>query len=60
MDRAAFGVDETKENTGEALHNKDKREGYGEVYLTYTLARKYPNVTASIVGSSCFPPQNPR
>lgn len=30
------------ENT-EALHNRDIREGYGEVELPYALERKYPN-----------------
>jgi integron integrase len=27
----------------EALHRRDLREGFGQVYLPYALARKYPN-----------------
>lgn len=30
-------------NEARSLHNRDLEEGYGEVYLPYALARKYPN-----------------
>jgi hypothetical protein len=29
------------------LHNKDLRDGFGEVYLPQALARKYPNAAKS-------------
>jgi integrase len=42
------------------LHEKDVADGYGEVYLPYALARKYPRNTrarpGSGIGSMYFPP----
>ena len=37
------------------LHDQDKREGYGEVYLPYALARKYPNAGREFCWQYVFP-----
>jgi integron integrase len=39
----------------EAIHKKDKNEGYGEVYLPYALARKYPNAAREFSWQYVFP-----
>jgi len=39
----------------ESLHNKDKSEGYGEVYLPFALARKYPNAARDFCWQYLFP-----
>jgi integron integrase len=38
-----------------ALHELDLREGYGEVYLPYALARKYPNAGKEWAWQYVFP-----
>jgi integron integrase len=38
------------------LHERDLAEGFGEVYLPYALARKYPHAGRSWPCSTCFPP----
>ncbi len=38
-----------------ALHEKDLREGYGQVYLPYALARKYPNADREWAWQYVFP-----
>ena len=35
------------------LHRRDFEDGFGEVYLPYALARKYPSAAKSWVGSLC-------
>jgi integron integrase len=37
------------------LHEEDLAEGYGEVYLPYALARKYPHAGTSWVWQYAFP-----
>jgi hypothetical protein len=37
-----------------ALHEHDVADGYGEVYLPYALARKYPNAGKAGAGTMCF------
>jgi integrase len=37
------------------LHEEDLAEGFGEVYLSYALARKYPNAGTSWVWQYVFP-----
>ncbi len=39
----------------EDLHNKDKSEGFSEVYLPYALARKYPNAAREFCWQYVFP-----
>ena len=39
----------------QALHEEDVAEGYGDVYMPYTLARKYPNAGTSWVWQYVFP-----
>jgi integrase len=41
--------------TVELLHQGDVAEGYGEVYLPYALARKYPKAGTSWVWQYVFP-----
>lgn len=41
-----------------ALHEKDLAEGFGEVYLPYALARKYPNAGRSWGWQYVFPSGN--
>ena len=38
-----------------ALHSKDILEGYGEVYLPFALARKYPSAAVSTAWQFIFP-----
>jgi integron integrase len=38
-----------------ALHQKDLKSGYGEVYLPYALARKYPNAPREWTWQYVFP-----
>jgi integron integrase len=38
-----------------AIHNKDLRDGYGEVSLPYALARKYPNAPKEWAWQYVFP-----
>jgi len=40
------------------LHNKDCREGYGEVYMPYALSRKYPNAAREFKWQYVFPSKN--
>ncbi len=37
------------------LHEKDLAEGFGEVYLPYALARKYPNTAKAFGWQYVFP-----
>ena len=37
------------------LHNNDKKEGYGRVYLPFALARKYPNASRELAWQYIFP-----
>jgi len=37
------------------LHSSDLQDGYGDVYLPYALARKYPNAARSIGWQYLFP-----
>jgi integron integrase len=39
----------------QALHELDLREGFGQVYLPYTLARKYPNADREWCWQYIFP-----
>ena len=41
-----------------AQHEKDLEEGYGEVYLPYALARKYPNAAKEWCWQYVFPSGN--
>jgi integrase len=38
-----------------ALHEEDVAEGYGDVYLSYALARAYPNAGTAWVWQYVFP-----
>jgi integron integrase len=38
-----------------ALHEADLREGYGEVYLPFALAKKYPNAAKELAWQYVFP-----
>lgn len=42
----------------QALHGQDLRDGFGEVYLPFALARKYPNAGREWVGSMSSRPPN--
>lgn len=50
-------VDGLRRQLGRAkvLHEQDLREGYGEVYLPYTLGRKYPNAAREWAWQYVFP-----
>ncbi len=37
------------------LHEQDLRDGYGEVYMPYALARKYPNAGRNWIWQYAFP-----
>ena len=37
------------------IHERDLRKGYGEVYLPYALARKYPNASKELIWQYLFP-----
>jgi integron integrase len=39
----------------EKFHEKDLKEGYGEVYLPFALARKYPNAAKELGWQYLFP-----
>src|SRR5919106_6337094 len=39
----------------QALHQKDLREGFGEVYLPFALARKYPRAGREWAWQYVFP-----
>jgi integron integrase len=39
----------------EKLHRRDLEDGYGEVYLPYALARKYPNASRELGWQYLFP-----
>lgn len=39
----------------EALHNRDKSEGFGDVYLPFALARKYPTAAREFCWQYVFP-----
>ncbi|MDD4736826.1 MAG: tyrosine-type recombinase/integrase [Kiritimatiellae bacterium] len=41
-----------------ALHERDLREGYGEVYIPEALARKYPNACREPGWQYVFPSKN--
>ena len=38
-----------------ALHERDLREGFGEVYLPYALARKFPHASRDWIWQYVFP-----
>ena len=38
-----------------ALHQRDLREGFGEVYLPYALARKFPHAARDWIWQYLFP-----
>jgi integron integrase len=40
------------------LHNKDKEDGFGEVYMPFALARKYPNANRELKWQYVFPAKN--
>jgi len=40
------------------LHNRDLSQGFGEVYLPYALARKYPNANREWTWQYVFPSKN--
>jgi site-specific recombinase XerD len=40
------------------LHDRDLKIGYGEVYLTYALERKYPNAAKDFIWQYLFPAGN--
>ena len=42
------------------LHEEDLADGYGEVFLPYTLARKYPNAPKQWGWHTSFPRLNDR
>ena len=39
------------------FHEKDLGDGFGEVYLPFALARKYPSAPGKRAGSTCSPPR---
>lgn len=39
----------------QAIHQKDLKDGFGEVYLPYALARKYPNAAKELIWQYVFP-----
>ena len=39
----------------ESLHKQDIQDGYGEVYMPYALARKYPSAASSLAWQFLFP-----
>lgn len=41
------------------LHNKDIKDGYGQVYLPFALARKYPNANSEFGWQYVFPARKP-
>jgi hypothetical protein len=41
-----------------ALHRKDLSEGFGEVYLPYALAKKYPAAATNPAWQYVFPAPN--
>lgn len=41
------------------VHNFDLREGYGDVYLPYAIARKYPNAGRTFAWKYVFPASKP-
>jgi integron integrase len=43
----------------EFLHKKDAKEGFGEVYLPFALARKYPNANREFGWQYVFPAKKP-
>jgi len=43
----------------EFLHNQDIKNGYGEVYLPFALARKYPNANRDLGWQYVFPAKKP-
>jgi integron integrase len=42
-------------NSVQALHESDLKDGFGEVYLPYALARKYPNAARHLGWQYIFP-----
>ena len=42
-------------NTVRAMHESDLKDGFGEVYLPYALARKYPNAVRHFGWQYVFP-----
>lgn len=40
------------------LHDYDLSEGFGEVYLPYAIARKYPNANTTLAWQYVFPAKN--
>jgi integron integrase len=44
----------------QALHQKDLKEGFGEVYLPFALEKKYPRRAVIGAGSMCSHPLNAR
>jgi len=46
---------QTHLKTVNAIHQQDIRAGYGEVYLPYALARKYPNAPKEWIWQYIFP-----
>ena len=42
-------------NTVRAMHESDLKDGFGEVYLPYALARKYPNAARHLSWQYLFP-----
>jgi len=46
---------QTHLKTVSAIHQQDIKEGYGEVYLPYALARKYPNAPKEWIWQYLFP-----
>jgi integron integrase len=46
---------QTHLKTVSAIHQQDIKEGFGEVYLPYALARKYPNAPKEWIWQYLFP-----
>ena len=42
----------------ETLHKQDLAKGFGEVYLPFALAKKYPNAATSLNWQYIFPSRN--
>jgi len=46
---------QTHLKTVQAIHQKDLRDAFGEVYLPYALAKKYPNAAREFMWQYLFP-----
>ena len=46
---------QTHLKTVQVIHQKDRKDGFGEVYLPYALARKFPNAAKELIWQYVFP-----